>query len=620
MRYDARMPAQSPSATYQSRFQLFQATALRLASVNRRIANARLTAALVIVVGGFFWWQGGSPSAVAATLIGVAAFAVLMVVHERRIGAQRLAETLAAVNEAGIARLEHRWIGFTVDGGERLDAEHRYAQDLDIFGRGSVFQWINAAHTAEGRTRLASWLAEPPLDPTEIRRRQASVAELANELEWRQQFEAAALLGVGRERSARELVEWSSARDDVYGRFSATLYRFLPLVTVGVLVAAWFLGDPWSGLAVFLLILQFFLWTFKAKANYHFAERLQKERDGLGMYEAMLAVAEGREGRAFELRDMAWAFNDGESRPSAALHGLKRLADWLEVRRQPLIHLPLNILFLWDARWIVAAERWRRKNGAFVPRWLDDLFTLEALSSLAHIGWEHPHWTMPELVDEKPCIEAEGMGHPLLPDERRVTNDVRIDRQGEVFIVTGSNMSGKSTFLRTVGINMILARLGTPVCAKKFRVSPLRVYTSMRNADNLEKSISSFYAELLRVKLIVEAAKRGEEILFLVDEIFRGTNSADRHTGAEAVIRRLSDMGAVGLVSTHDLDLASLADDAERPFVSCHFAEHYENGELRFDYRLQPGVATTRNAMHLMRMVGIVEGAQAESQEEGEAS
>jgi len=283
---------------------------------------------------------------------------------------------------------------------------------------------------------------------------------------------------------------------------------------------------------------------------------------------------------------------------------LSRLADRIS-SRQNAFAIIVNLLILWEIHSMIALERWKQESGRLLPTWLRTLGEVEAVASLAGIRFEHPDWAVPEVLEDRQTgLEARVMGHPLLGSDR-VCNDFSLKEPVRVALITGSNMSGKSTFLRTVGVNLVLAYAGAPVCAEAFTCSRVHLWTCMRTQDNLEQGISSFYAEILRIKRIVEAARTGGPVFFLLDEIFKGTNSRDRHLGARALITQLQEAGAFGLVSTHDLELADLERESGGRIVNYHFREHYEGDAIRFDYRLRPGVSTTSNALHLIRLAGI---------------
>ena len=270
--------------------------------------------------------------------------------------------------------------------------------------------------------------------------------------------------------------------------------------------------------------------------------------------------------------------------------------------RNNAIFIIINILLLWDYQCMIQFEQWKSTSGSSLKKWIDTIGEFEALSSICNVIYENPNWTMPLISERKNIVKGNNMGHPLL--NNRVCNDISIDNNKSILLITGSNMSGKSTFLRTVGINLILSYIGCSVCADSFECSIMEIFTCMRISDNLENNISSFYAEILRVKLIVESTKNNDNIFFLLDELFKGTNSKDRHAGAEALIRQLGNKGACGLISTHDLELSSLEYEYSK-LKNYHFEEYYENNKLKFDYKIRRGVSTTSNAMYLIKMVGI---------------
>jgi DNA mismatch repair ATPase MutS len=290
---------------------------------------------------------------------------------------------------------------------------------------------------------------------------------------------------------------------------------------------------------------------------------------------------------------------------SGPLKDLASVISSIEVRHSPMGHFIANTVWLWDIQCVIRAERWKRAFGKKLRGWLLTAGEIEALSALSIIHFEHPQWAFPTMQDTPVHIEARQLGHPLLPDQHRVCNDIGLDQKNAVAIITGSNMSGKSTFLRTVGFNLVLGYAGAPVCAESMHCSLLDVYTSMRIGDNLRANISTFYAELLRIKKIVDAVGQKKQVLFLLDELFRGTNSQDRHDGAVAVIEALKTDHTLGIVSTHDLQLSELGEKQDAGFCNCHFKEYYVDKQIRYDYILYPGPSTTQNAMFLIQSIGI---------------
>lgn len=608
---------QSPAIDYQDRRDAFAADLASARKLSGALSNARLIVVLA-ALAGFFWFIFRDDLIPSLLFLGTGtiAFVALMFRHDRSLAREKRSAQLLALNEAGLDRIQGRWNRFPVDGGEFADDSHPYASDLDVFGTSSVFQWMNAAQTRLGRLGLARLLSQPPRAVAIIAADQDMVRELAPRLDWRQRFQAAG--GYPPARPAKEdpetLMAWAEETAEIFPRPAlASALRFLPLLSFAY--ALWIFFQ--YGLSA-LMVPPFLLHAILASRNQALhgpvLDAIRRQKDNLELYLELLRLGESAGFAGPGLMALTGGLRNPQGTPaSEAVHRLQRLADHLETRLNPVLHFLVNALFLWDLQWLWVFRAWRRENGPSLRTWLDALARLEILSSLAIPAFENPDWAFPEFAppgtsgSAGPLVDARGMAHPLLPADTRVGNDLRLGARGEVLIITGSNMSGKSTLMRTVGVNLVLAYAGAPVCARSFACAALELHTSMRLKDDLEKRISSFYAELLRIKGIVEAARAGRQVLFLVDEIFRGTNSKDRHAGAMAVLRQLHALGAAGLVSTHDLELARLEAMEPSSFRNFHFQERYEDGKIGFDYRMAPGVSTTTNAMHLLRMVGLGE-------------
>jgi hypothetical protein len=604
-----------PMSVYQERRAAFSdllAAARRSAD---SLSNARLAVALV-TLAGFFWFvfRDDLIPSLGILAAGIALFVTLMARHDKALARERNAARMLALNEAGIARMEGRWNGFADDGREYADDAHPFASDLDLFGPASLFQWLNATRTPFGRERLRQLLRNPPRPGATIAADQALVRELAPRLDWRQRFQAAGGKLPGSERGKgpedpEALLDWAEDESALFGhpRLVSAL-RFLPVLSFAFAIAM-FLRHGWSYLMLPPFLIQAFIASAEGKRNGRVLAAISRQKENLEVYLELLRVAEDGGPAGPGVRDLAAGLGNPQGTPaSEAVRALRSLAEHLETRHNPVLHRLVNALFLWDIQWLWAFRAWRRANGAALRGWLHILAHLETLSSLAIPAFENPDWVFPEIAAEGgagPLLDAASLAHPLIPKGIRVGNDLRLGAPGEILILTGSNMSGKSTLMRTVGANLVLAFAGAPVCAGAFRCGRVEMHTSMRLKDDLEKRISSFYAELLRIKGIVEAARAGRPVLFLIDEIFRGTNSKDRHAGAQAVLTELRGLKAAGLVSTHDLELARLEETDPGGFRNFHFQERYAEGRISFDYRMRPGVSTTTNAMHLLRMVGL---------------
>jgi hypothetical protein len=592
-------------AEYRRRRGARQTDAQRLARLERRISNARLVvfiAAVVVAVLAFdthafsAWW----------TAAPVTLFAGLVVVHDHVITLRRRADRAVVFYERGLARVQDRWIG-TGEAAERfLDPAgagqtHPYAADLDIFGRGSLFELLCTARTRAGEDTLAAWLRAPAA-PDVVRARQAAIAELRPQLDLREDL---ALLGAdvraGIDPDA--LAAWGAGPALLLSgpaRVAAALLVFLMIVTC----AGWLSGL--SGpvpFAVVLLMEAAFALRLRPRVSQVIRAAQHPDRD-LALLAHLLAHLERQRFTAPRLATLRAAVDTAGVPPSQQIARLHRLVHLLDARKNQFF-APLAALLLWTTQIALAIEAWRAVSGAAIARWLAAVGEIEALCALAGYAYEHPHDPFPELIEAAPAFDAVGLGHPLIPERRCVRNDVRLDVALRLLVVSGSNMSGKSTLLRTVGTNTVLALAGAPVRAQRLRLSPLAVGASIRINDSLQAGTSRFYAEITRLRQLMDAATGPLPLLFLLDEVLHGTNSHDRGIGAAAVVRGFVERGAIGLITTHDLALAHIADAAGPQAANVHFEDHLEDGQMIFDYRMRPGVVEKSNAVALMRAVGL---------------
>jgi hypothetical protein len=587
------------------RLEYEQRRAARLAEAEARQRRFRTIgiARLAVLACGIAvaWFVYGGQAAWWWLLPPVIGFLVLADLQQRITQARLRCERAAALYEQGLARLDDRWAGMGATGERFLEESHPYAADLDLFGRGSLFELLSSARTRVGEETLANWLLTPAA-PDMVRARQVAVAELRPQLDLREDL---ALLGarVRSGKDAQTLSEWAAAPPwsiSLSTRVIAPLLALLALVALGLWIA---------GFGVVPFLVTFVLgraFSFRMKAE---VERVVNGVDGPGRDLALLSEVLRRiEGERFtspRLVELRAALDVEGLSPSQQIARLNRLIDLLDAQRNMIFALLASVL-LWPLQFAIAIEGWRQSSGAAVARWLAAVGEFEALGSLAGYSYEHPEDIFPELVDGAACFEGEGLGHPLLPATRSVRTDLRLSNDKErVLIVSGSNMSGKSTLLRTVGTNTVLALAGAPVRARSLRLSPLRVGASIRVQDSLQAGASRFYAEITRLRQIVELTEGTLPVLFLLDEILHGTNSHDRRIGAEGVVRGLLERGAIGLITTHDLALARIAESLAPRVANVHFQDHLEDGKMTFDYRLRPGTVQRSNALELMRSVGL---------------
>lgn len=583
---------------------------------SRMISHGRF-ALFVVFIAVLAWIEAvgtqGTAKIALAALLGVA-FLVLVGVHGRIRRRLEWLEAMHTVNEDAQRRVRRDWDALPIDEHFVAPEDHPYAQDLDLFGTASVFQLLGSVKSAPGKTTLAAWLLEPaPQD--EIERRQESVAELAPRLDFRQRFEVAARLTrnpdpVGVER----FLDWAESGSWLQ-RHPWLLWagRALGVATLALLVLH--LTGVISYAFWLVPILVNFAITARIRTPIHRAfKRASANESSFRAYAAMLHLLEGDDLRAPMLQEAQRAVAHGEvlaHRELRRLHNLSALADI----RLSMLYPVLQGLVLWDVHVLHSMEKWKSRSGGEARRWLQTLGEFEVLASLAGLAHDNPDWILPSFdQDGAPKIVARALGHPLLPGDVRVSNDVSIGPPGSFLLVTGSNMSGKSTMLRAIGVNMVLAQAGGPVCAQRFTAPVVRLFTSMRISDSLRDGVSYFMAGLRRLKQIVDAARLDDAerpLCYLLDEILQGTNTAERMVAVRGVIAELLDRPAVGVVTTHDLGLAE-APELVNSLDPVHFSESIGEGggvgAMTFDYVLRPGVATSRNALRLMELMGLRDG------------
>jgi hypothetical protein len=565
----------------------------------RRAGILRLSSLAAVLLAG--WLALTGLASWLWLLPATALFIILAVAQARITRARRRSQRAALLYEQGLARLDDRWAGRGETGNRFLDNAHPYAEDLDLFGRGSLFELLSTARTRVGEETLANWLLSPAA-PEVVRARQAAVAELRPQLDLREDL---ALLGesVRSGDDARALTGWAAAPP---WRISRDM-RVAAAVLAGVSVVAlilWITGYGWLPFLLAFVMGRAFAFRLKAEVGRTISAVEQPGRE-LTLLSEVLERLERERFSCPRLVEVRAALDVEGLAPSRQIAKLNRLIELLDARRN-MMFAPLAALLLWQLQLAFAIERWRQSSGPAVARWLAAVGELEALGSLAGYSYEHPQDPFPELAEGGARFESEGLGHPLIPEARNVRADLCLSGGlNRVLIISGSNMSGKSTLLRTAGINTVLALAGAPVRAHRLRLSPLQVGASIHIQDSLQAGASRFYAEITRLRQIVELTEGKLPVLFLLDEILHGTNSHDRRIGAEAVVRGLIGRGAIGLVTTHDLALTRVAEELAPHAANVHFEDHLEDGKMTFDYLLRPGVVERSNALELMRSIGL---------------
>lgn len=511
---------------------------------------------------------------------------------------------LCEINENCLKRLDNNWKGFSDNGEDFVDENHSYSRDLDIFGDNSLFQWINTCITYLGRQKLKETLTSPKYSIEEIHKRQKAIEELSKNIGWTQRFEAEAILSQNKNHDPEALFKWAEDKNDFFLKpIVIAVIRLLPIITLSLLVASFILSIISYKIFLLAIVLQIILLTIGYKEVSTNLDTIYQYKDSILIYNRLLMHIEKKKfSSEYLMKLKEKLINKDGMKASTQIKKLVNLVTVISDRKN-IYYFPINVLTLWDYQCLINLQRFKKASASSLKTWLEVIGEMEALNSLSTIAYEHSDWSMPKFQNDSPIFDAKRLGHPLLGN-KRVYNDIHINKSQNIILITGSNMSGKSTLLRTTGINLVLAYAGAPVCCESFTCSIMDIYTCMRTSDNLELNISSFYAELLRIKKLVTATEDKTPIFFLLDEIFKGTNSIDRHTGAKVLVAKLSNENALGFVSTHDLELGDI-EITNKKVRNYHLREYYKDDKLYFDYKLRTGVSTTRNALYLMKMAGL---------------
>jgi hypothetical protein len=565
--------------------------------LHARIGSARLALGASFLITA---WLCVGPYKIALPwlLAPTAAFIALVLYHQRVRGWRARAQRAVEFYRTGLERIRDRWHGSAPSGGQFDVQHHIYAADLDLFGKDSLYQMLCAARTQMGEDTLARWLLAPA-DSATVRERHASIADLRGRLNLREE------LAVQGDSSRIELrpervIDWAQSPnrlDRPWIRWTAPLLALLAVAAALVWAIA---GLQFPLLAVLLVEVALgYLLRHPVRAAITAVETAYEDLKGLSL---LLNRIETERFEAPALRTLVLRLSSHSIGASAAFSKLATIVNFIESRRNPFLR-PLMLPLMFQLQAALAAERWRSAHGNAIRAWLDVLGEMEALVSLARYSYEHPEYPFPEIIEGAAKFQADDLGHPLIPAAVRVCNDVDISGRTRVLLVSGSNMSGKSTLLRAVGINTVLAMAGAPVCAKRLQLTPLQIGASIRINDSLHEGSSRFYAEITRLRQLFEPAAL--PLLFLLDELLQGTNSADRRIGAQGVIRALIGRGAIGLVSTHDLALTEIAGLDAGALVNVHFEDELIDGKLKFDFTLRAGIITKSNGVELMRSIGL---------------
>jgi hypothetical protein len=595
----------SPNEFYQHRLEYFTQLAKAVQARLKRLSFLRLGIFLLTLVIVYLSVRWGVYAVVLVAVAGLTAFlfTVIRYIHLQRLFQSY--ENLATINNLELKALKGNFSVFD-PGHDFADPDHPYSSDLDIFGDQGLFQYLNRSATGQGRQRLATWLMEPLLDAGHILERQGGVEEMAGKPELRQEFMATGF----------QLREMPSDRDDLLSwvnepaEFSHWKFKVMvALVTifsiaVMALVIASAIRPFW--LLLYLMVPFGLLGIYLQKIN-RIYRKLSRKSDLVKKFSGLLSLVEKEKFTSVQMASLVKNLSGRHGKPSEATRHLSAILDAFENRNNMLMGFFLNFLCLWDIIQVIRTEHWQALHREELAQWLEVLAETDAICSLANFRFNHPDSVFPKIDTEGGLVRAEALGHPLIPKKNRVDNPLLVPSWMHFTIITGANMAGKSTYLRTVGVSLVLAMSGSALIAKAMTFSPATLITSIRTRDSLQKNESYFYAELKRLKLIIDRLAAGEKLLILLDEILKGTNSRDKQSGSIALLEKLLRYQASGLIATHDLALGEMEKTSPQNITNKSFEVVIENDLLVFDYKLKDGIARQMNATFLMKKMGITD-------------
>jgi hypothetical protein len=588
---------------YQQQLDKFNTLLAQLQKRRSNLGWLRFAVFIVTMIAAYQVFTTFGLAGLVPTAAGIGLLLYLVSVDVANNARIRNTQTLIQINEEELQALDHLFME-RENGDPLIPAEHAYANDLDILGHASIYQWASRCYTQQGRQLLANNLLHP-LPAKDVLSRQEAVKELAGMLDWRQQWQAHSMHTTVTISTEQKIKTWLQEEDT---HFIHPVWKSVVLIysiiTVGSAMAAMigYIPGPMFSTLFLLYLITSLIISRNAIKPYMKLNGIVKETATLQSLVDWLGSLNASSPHLVKLQEDIKGESDTAG---AALNELKNILDRFDQRNNIAGLLFFNAFLLWDARQMMALNAWRQKNKPGAARWFAAVAEMEVLHSLSTLHFDHAEWCFPQFTQQHFTLEGENIGHPLLPDKQRVNNDFKLDGTARIGLITGSNMAGKSTFLRSLGVNIVLAQTGAPVCARQFLLSPVQLVSSMRIADNLAENTSTFYAELKKLRTIIDMVKAHLPVFILLDEILRGTNSYDRHKGSAALIRQLIREKAVAVIATHDVELAQLESTYPLSIENYHFDVEVEGEELYFDYKLKKGVCKSLNASILMKKIGI---------------
>lgn len=594
----------NPENHYTERLSLTEGQLQQVKKQIFRISMLRLALFIAGIAGLYFFFNQTTLLIICICLTFLPLF-ILVKIHNRFFIRKEWLETQARIIQEELQALSGDYSSFE-DGKEYVNPEHPYSFDLDIFGRRSLFQSINRTCTFFGKNRLAKWLQNHLHEKTSIEKRQEMVREISEHTLFREQFRVAGLVHHGQSSDGEKIQAWSqSPAQYLHAGWVKAFIWGVPVINSLLLItslAGW-TSFSWLGLSFgIFLVLSFGI----IKRATYIQETYGKQLKSLNGYARLIALAKAENWKSAGMQELMERFNLNGQSPVQALQQLSKELDRLDLRNNQFLYVLLEGSIFFQLQEIVRIERWKARYGQHISKWLETVGELDALCSLGTFAYNHPQYTYPELTEKPFCFLATQMGHPLMPASQCVKNDATIPSRPFFLIITGANMAGKSTYLRTIGVNYLLACIGAPVCCERLKLYPNQLITSLRTSDSLSDNESYFFAELKRLKRIIDLLNQGQQLFIILDEILKGTNSMDKQKGSFDLIRQFMQLKANGIIATHDLLLGSLIKQFPEEIRNYCFEADIKENELTFSYKLREGVAQNMNACFLMKKMGII--------------
>ena len=594
----------NPKNHYTERLSLTKGQLQQVKKQIFRISMLRLTLFIAGVAGIYFFFSQ-TPLLIVCICLTFLPLFILVKIHNRFFIRKEWLETQARIIQEELQALSGDYSSFE-DGKEYVNPEHPYSFDLDIFGRRSLFQSINRTCTFFGKARLAKWLQNHLHEKTSIEKRQEMVREISEHTLFREQFRVAGLVHHGQSSDGEKIQAWSqSPAQYLHAGWVKAFIWGVPVINSLLLITSLIGWTSFSCLGLSFGIFLVLSFGIIKRATY-IQETYGKQLKSLNGYARLIALAKAEDWKSAGMLELMERFNLNGQSPVQALQQLSKELDRLDLRNNQFLYVLLEGSIFFQLQEIVRIERWKVRYGQYISEWLETVGELDALCSLGTFAYNHPQYTYPELTEKPFCFLATQMGHPLMPVSQCVKNDATIPSRPFFLIITGANMAGKSTYLRTIGVNYLLACVGAPVCCERLKLHPNQLITSLRTSDSLSDNESYFFAELKRLKRIIDLLNQGQQLFIILDEILKGTNSMDKQKGSFDLIRQFMQLKANGIIATHDLLLGSLIKQFPEEIRNYCFEADIKDNELTFSYKLREGVAQNMNACFLMKKMGII--------------